>query len=193
MLPQITPLRPIRQKIVPIGREWAYEPKLDGFRGVLYVERGQTPYFLSKTSRRLKRFDELAAAIAAELRVLDAIFDGEVVVFGANGPDFKTLMRNQGEPSYAAFDLLWLNGRDLRPRRYTERKRALRRVATQSSLLTLVDTYDQPQLYEAAVKMDLEGIVCKRKRDPYTADTEWIKVKSPTYSQNEGRWELFQR
>jgi ATP-dependent DNA ligase len=48
-------------------------------------------------------------------------------------------------------------------------------------------------LFEAAERLDLEGIVAKRKADPYTPATVWYKIKSRTNTQGEGRWELFQR
>jgi ATP-dependent DNA ligase len=48
-------------------------------------------------------------------------------------------------------------------------------------------------LFDAAQRLDLEGIVAKRKADAYRPETVWYKIKSRTYTQGEGRWELFQR
>jgi ATP-dependent DNA ligase len=48
-------------------------------------------------------------------------------------------------------------------------------------------------LFAAAERLDLEGIVAKRKADPYASDTVWYKIKNPAYTQADGRWELFQR
>ena len=48
-------------------------------------------------------------------------------------------------------------------------------------------------LCAAAERLDLEGIIAKRKADPYRPETVWNKIKSRTYTQGEGRWELFQR
>jgi ATP-dependent DNA ligase len=48
-------------------------------------------------------------------------------------------------------------------------------------------------LFEAACRLDLEGIVAKRKVDPYGLKTSWYKVKNPMYTQAEGRGELFER
>jgi ATP-dependent DNA ligase len=48
-------------------------------------------------------------------------------------------------------------------------------------------------LFAAAERLDLEGIVAKRKVDPYAPNTVWFKVKNRAYTQAEGRWELFQR
>jgi ATP-dependent DNA ligase len=48
-------------------------------------------------------------------------------------------------------------------------------------------------LFDAAEQLDLEGIVAKRKADPYRPQTVWYKIKSRTYTQGEGRWELFEK
>jgi ATP-dependent DNA ligase len=52
---------------------------------------------------------------------------------------------------------------------------------------------DGRELFEAACRLDLEGIVAKRKGDAYGAETPWYKIKNPTYTQAEGRRELFER
>lgn len=190
MLPRIEPLRPTLATTVPRGREWRYEVKLDGFRGMLYVERGRGRFF-SKTRKPMPRFRQLADALARELGVSDAILDGEIVVMGNGGPDFEALMRNRGATGYAAFDLLWLGGTDLRPLPFWRRKRALRKLVAPSSI-AYVEHVADPRLFQTTVEMDLEGIVAKRSSDPYAADTEWLKIKHRGYTQNEGRWELFQ-
>ena len=188
-LPRIDPVRPLLAREVPRGREWVYELKLDGFRGVLYVENG-SGRFLSKTSRPLKRFQELADSLAAALPVENAILDGEVIVMGEAGPDFYALMFNRGRAQYAAFDLLWLNGRDLRPLPYWRRRRALA-LAVRGTPIGLVESVADPALFDVAAQMDLEGVVAKRRSDAYGAGTPWIKVKHRGYSQMQGRWELF--
>lgn len=189
MLPTIDPILPVLSKTIPRGHEWLYEAKLDGFRGTLYVENG-TGFFRSKTRNRMKRFEELANAIARTLRVQSAIFDGEIVVLGEQGPDFYALMQARGVPSYAAFDLLWLNGKDLRPLSLTKRKATLRKVVKRGEI-GYVEAVRSPALFTAAARLDLEGIVAKRAADPYTSETRWVKVKNAGYSQNQGRADLF--
>jgi bifunctional non-homologous end joining protein LigD len=188
-LPKIDPLRPVKKTVVPAGPGWIYELKLDGFRGVLSIENGRG-FFTSKTSKNMKRFQDLADALARVLPVKSAILDGEIIVMGEEGPDFYALMLRRGAPAYAAFDLLWLNGKDLRSQPLWRRKRALQKVIA-SSPVGYVDHVDNPGLFQVAATKDLEGIVAKRKGDPYTPDTMWIKVKVPGYSQAEGRGELF--
>jgi bifunctional non-homologous end joining protein LigD len=173
---------------------WLFEPKYDGFRGLLHV----TPSHAAFTSKRgllLKRFDQLARDVRDQLRVRDAILDGEVLVLDPEGhANFLMLMRGQGSLHYAAFDLLWLNGRDLRGKPLSERKRRLERLIPEgkpglSRVLTVAN--DGRALFEAVQRLDLEGIVAKRKRDPYETGVTWLKIKNRLYSQMKGRGELF--
>ena len=157
MLPQIDPILPKLARDVPRGGDWLYELKLDGFRGPLYVEehRGR---FLSKTKKPMRRFDSLANAIARELPARDVILDGEIVVMSDGRPDFYSLMMNRKPASYVAFDVMWINGRDLRALPLRRRKRELEKLATTGQVQT-VETTKDPRLIDAVTQMDLEGIV----------------------------------
>lgn len=188
-LPRIEPLRPVRSQEVPLGREWLYELKLDGFRGLLHID-GAAAHFLSKNGHHMRRFDALAAALAPALRVREAILDGELVVLNERGPDFKALFYRRRPPGYAAFDLLWLDGRDLRPEPLWRRKRALSTLVSGTPIAS-IDATSDATLFARAMLHDLEGIVAKRRGDPYCASTEWLKIKWRGYSQLEGRWEMF--
>lgn len=190
-LPKIEPVRPVRMKSVPVGREWIYELKLDGFRGVLAIENGKGR-FTSKTGKPMPRFQALADGLARALRVRDAILDGEIIVMSRSRPDFYALFFRRGEPAYAAFDLLWLNGRDLRALPLWRRKKKLRTLVA-TSPIAYVDHLDDPALFTATANQDLEGIVAKKRGQPYGAETEWVKVKHAGYTQMDGRWELFDR
>jgi bifunctional non-homologous end joining protein LigD len=192
-LPLVDPILPLLSRDLPRGADWRYELKLDGFRGTLYVEKKRA-WFRSKKGHVMRRFDELARRVAGELGARSAILDGEIVVMGERGPDFYALMFGRGVPQFAAFDLLWLDGRDLRPRAYTARKAALRRVIDRrAACVWYVDGHDDDALFDAAQRMDLEGVVAKRRDEPYGPATKWIKVKSRGYSQIVGRWELFHK
>jgi len=176
---------------VPVGRDWIYELKLDGFRGMLRICDG-CAQFTSKNSKPLRRFDDLATSLARALRSRSAILDGEIIVMGDRGPDFKALFFGRRPPAFAAFDLLWLNGRDLRPLPLWRRKIALRKLVTNTPI-GYVDHVADPMLFAAVSQHDLEGIVAKRRGDPYRIDIQWLKVKCAGYSQMAGRWELFER
>jgi bifunctional non-homologous end joining protein LigD len=152
VLPQIDPILPKLARDVPRGRAWVYEVKLDGFRGTLYVEAGRGR-FQSKTKKAMRRFDDLANAIANELQVQDAILDGEIVVMGERSPKFHALMMNCEPASSVAFDLLWRDGRDFRARPLWRRKAALEKLVS-GTRVGYVEHGDDPRLMEAVVRMD---------------------------------------
>ena len=90
--------------------------------------------------------------------------------------------------------MLWVNGKDLRDLPLTRRKRALERIipATTTVLSRAFAVEGRGRdLFAAAERLDLEGIVAKRKADAYAPDTVWFKVKNRAYTQLEGRGELF--
>ena len=91
--------------------------------------------------------------------------------------------------------MLWLNGEDLRPLPLIERKKRLTRLLRRRSnhLIAEAMTIDGRgrALMAAVLEYDLEGIVAKRKGDPYRRGVHWWKIKNPAYSQAEGRHELF--
>jgi bifunctional non-homologous end joining protein LigD len=190
-LPKIDPVRPVRSKSVPVGKDWIYELKLDGFRGVLTIEKGRGR-FTSKTSKPMPRFQPLADALTRALGVREAILDGEIIVMGEEGPDFYALFFRRGEPAFAAFDLLWLDGRDLRELPLWRRKKRLATLVAKTPI-AFVDHVDDPALFAVTARRDLEGIVAKRRGEGYGAETHWIKVKTPGYTQMAGRWELFDK
>ena len=192
-LPVVAPIVPSLSRDLPTGADWRYELKLDGFRGTLYVEKRHA-WFRSKTTRVMHRFDELARRVAGELGVRTAIVDGEIVVMGERGPDFRALMFRRGVPQFAAFDLLWIDGRDLRASAYSARKAALRRVIDpRATVVSYVEAHAEAELFEAVQRMDLEGVVAKHRREPYAPGARWVKVKTHNYSQMIGRWDLFRR
>ena len=193
---------PLVEPIVPIARAQAFddpaylfEPKYDGFRGLLYV----TPrdcYFRSKRGNVLKQFQELAYWVREELPVKEVILDGEVVALESGRQDFRARLAGRGNLHYAAFDALWVKRKDLRGLPLTRRKRALSRViwATTTVVSQVFSVEERGRdLFAAAERLDLEGVVAKRKADPYGPETVWYKIKNPSYAQAEGRWELFQR
>ena len=113
-LPRIAPIVPVSRSAPFDHPAWLFEPKFDGFRGVFYMtSRGCAMY--SKRGNRFSRFPELCDRIRDELGQREVILDGEVAAIDDEGRvDFWGLMRGKGHLVYAVFDILWLNGRDLR-------------------------------------------------------------------------------
>jgi bifunctional non-homologous end joining protein LigD len=195
-LPLVEPilLTPRREPFNDPG--WLFEPKYDGYRGLLYVTRHGC-YFRSKRGNILKRFEELCYWVREELPVKEAILDGEVVALDSEGrQNFRELAVGRGNLHYAAFDALWVRGRDLRGLPLTRRKKALTAlIPATTTVLSQVFSIDERgrDLFDAAQRLDLEGIVAKRKADSYAENTVWYKIKNRAYTQGEGRWEIFQK
>lgn len=85
-------------------------------------------------------------------------------------------------------------GRDLREKPLTERKRRLERLIPKPTPVlsrVLAVASDGRALFEAAQRLDLEGIVAKRKADPYAPGVTWYKIMNRAYTQMEGRGDLF--
>jgi bifunctional non-homologous end joining protein LigD len=173
---------------------YLFEPKYDGFRGMLYLA-GQDPYFRSKQGNVLRRFAELAHDVRAELGRPEAILDGEVIALDPEGrQNFRELMAGRGNLHYAAFDLLWLDGKDFRGRPLSHRRRVLERLITvTTTVLSRVFAVEERgrDLFRAVERLDLEGIVAKRRADSYAPSTTWYKVKNRAYTQIAGRASCF--
>jgi bifunctional non-homologous end joining protein LigD len=194
-LPRLQPLVPIAGKEPFDDPAWQFELKYDGFRALCYLERRRNR-FISRTGNPLTRFDELADQAASEIVNFDeAILDGEVIAPDATGrPQFYELLKRACRPAYVVFDLLWLSGTDLRSWPLRHRLQALEGILPDGSRVISppVSVHGRGrQLFDLVQAHDLEGIVAKRLTDPYGPGTKWLKIKNRAYSQQEGRWELF--
>ena len=107
-------------------------------------------------------------------------------------------MSRRDWPYFYAFDVLSIDGEDLRARPLVERKRRLRAIMPRiDSRLLYVDDVRRrgTELFRAACARDLEGIVAKWRDGRYETDgvsTSWLKIKNPQYSQMVGRREVFE-
>jgi bifunctional non-homologous end joining protein LigD len=178
--------------------DYIFELKHDGFRALAYIDAGECRL----VSRNLKslRFESLRAALG-KLPVKNAIIDGEIICLDQKGvSQFNALLTTKGRDAAAfyAFDLIWLNGADLRRSPLVKRKARLCELIRKSRCPRLlyaqhVDAAGK-ELFHEICRCDLEGIVAKRKMGVYREDRpDWIKVKNKTYSQAEGRHEMLTR
>jgi bifunctional non-homologous end joining protein LigD len=176
--------------------DYIFELKHDGFRAIAYLQNGESK-LVSRNQRNLG-FEALKRSLA-KLPVENAILDGEVICVDAKGvSQFNQLLSRKGEPVFYAFDLLWLDGEDLRRMPLVERKKRLARLvrAAKCSRLLYAQHIEQrgKSFFAEICARDLEGIVAKRKLGIYKDDAPgWLKLKNPTYSQTEGRHELLTR
>jgi bifunctional non-homologous end joining protein LigD len=197
-LPAIKPMTLVRVGEPFSDPDWLFEVKHDGFRALCYVEGGAVK-LVSRRGHVYKAFRTLCESIATELRVKDAILDGEIVCLDQDGhSQFNKLIYRRGEPRFYAFDLLWLNGEDLRAWRLLDRKEALRNIVpTKSERLLYADHIEErgEDLFQLTCKRDLEGVVAKWARGAYMQGerTSWVKVKNRKYSQSVGREALFKK
>ena len=193
-LPRVQPIIPTWRKEPFDDPEWLFDFKYDGFRGLCYIEQGRCR-FISRNGNVMSRFEVLADQVAAVLDVDEAIIDGEVIVADETGrPQFYELLRVPRSASYVAFDILWLDGTDLRSLPLGERRQRLKGLLPKGSAIVseaLSVAGRGRELFELMREHDLEGIVAKRLDDPYGPRVRWLKIKNPDYSQKEGRGDLF--
>src|SRR6266478_862026 len=132
-MPQIEPMR-LSRILAPFDNpDFVFELKHDGFRSLAYITDGRCS-LVSWRTNYYQRFDSLKAALA-NLQVTDAILDGELVCLDDEGKSrFNHLLRRRAEPGFYAFDLLSLNGKDLRQLLLIERKKRLRQLIVKSDL-----------------------------------------------------------
>ena len=178
--------------------EFVYELKVDGFRALAHLEGGKGE-LISRNGNTFRGFADLATWLASHLRVGSAVLDGEIACVDDDGrPNFRDLLFQRRQCIFIAFDLLFLNGKDLRVLPLIERKAMLKRlIRRKRARLLYLDHIESDGclFFEQVRKMDLEGIVCKRKDSPYKVTEKpsqyWIKVKNSRYSQSEGREDFF--
>ena len=161
--------------------DYVFELKHDGFRAVVYLQNGECK--LIPRSFRTLGFVSLAKNLA-RLQVQNAIIDGEVTCIDQDGVSrFNHLLARKHEPVLYAFDLLWLNGVDLRQRPLLERKQRLEKLVRKSGLRIMYAQHveeDGKDLFKEICACDLEGIVAKHKRGVYKGDgNSWLKIKNP--------------
>ena len=175
--------------------DFLFELKVDGFRALAYIDDGVCE-LVSRRRNPYKSFRELATSLR-QLKVKNAIIDGELACLDSEGRSiFNDLLFRRGCPIFYAFDLLYLNGRDLRQLPLIERKEKLRQIIEKSALLDVIcGKYIEGRgvdLFNEVVRRNLEGVIAKRKTGTYTTVSDWLKIKNPTYSQTERRHELFE-
>jgi bifunctional non-homologous end joining protein LigD len=160
---------------------WVFEEKYDGVRILAYKEGSDVTLISRNAIDRTSRYPEIAAAVK-KLSPETLLLDGEIVVFDAkNVSRFQLLQQGRGQPQYAIFDCLYLNGNDLRKKALSVRRKALESVVKPSSLLRQSARLatDGLEAFQIASRRGLEGIVGKDQTSPYIErrSADWLKVK----------------
>jgi bifunctional non-homologous end joining protein LigD len=173
----------------PKGSKWLHEIKLDGYRMQARVDGGKVQLLTRKGLDWTAKFKPVANALK-ELKIPSALLDGEIVVEDEAGvSSFSALQQElkggKGERFvYYIFDLLYLEGEDLRKATLADRKAALRLLfddLPQGGAIRFSDHLkeDGATLLRHACRMGLEGIISKRADQPYRSGRgdDWVKSK----------------
>jgi bifunctional non-homologous end joining protein LigD len=183
----IEPCLPSPAPKPPAGAGWIHEIKHDGFRLMARRDGAGVRLLTRRGLEWTSRYPSIAAAVGA-LPCRSCLIDGEVVICGDDGvPVFDRLRYGrhpQKEAVLFAFDLLELDGKDLRRAPLEDRKRELAKLLRKAgSALRFNDHIDEPGdvVFHHACKLGYEGIVSKRLGSPYRSgrSRDWIKSKNP--------------
>jgi bifunctional non-homologous end joining protein LigD len=182
----IPPCIPTRAYKVPAGPDWVHEIKHDGYR--LQVRRqGDVVRLFTRNGYDWSARYPAISVTATLLRATSFVLDGEAVVCGPDGVAIFDALHRRGTVTEAmlyAFDVLELDGEDLRGLPLVDRKKRLARLLAGRRLgIVLSDHTDEDgaTIFQQACKMGLEGIVSKRLSAPYRSgpSRDWLKVKNP--------------
>jgi bifunctional non-homologous end joining protein LigD len=182
----IEPCLPSPAKVPPSGPGWLHEIKHDGFRILAHRDAAGVRLITRAGNDFSGRFPFIAMAVG-KLPVRSCLIDGEAIVCDVNGLAVFELIRRHGALASAvlcAFDLLELDGQDLRREPIEERKRLLAKLLRGSHLSIVLNehfTEDGAIVFREACKLGREGIVSKRLGSPYRLgrSPHWVKVKNP--------------
>lgn len=173
---------------IPAGGDWVYELKYDGYRILAYVEGNGVRLITRNGGDYTRRFRSVADSLLDFACGRAMVLDGEMAVPDASGKtDFQALQGSMKHPgtqslTYIVFDLLALDGADLRGRRLVERKEALEslmRDAPNNLIYSRHVRGNGKECFAAACEAGMEGIVGKKAGSAYsgTRNGDWIKLK----------------
>lgn len=183
------PCLPTRGKEVPSGADWIHEIKYDGYRMTVQREGTRVRLFTRGGHDWTSRYPLIVEA-ALRNRATSFVIDGEAVLLGVDGvSDFDGLhsRRHDDEVQLYTFDILALEGEDLRALPLHLRKNNLDRLLARRPEGIFVSPFERgeigPDLFRAACGMGLEGLVSKHRDRPYRGgpSKHWVKVKNPKH------------
>ena len=182
----------------PSGDSWLYEVKWDGVRALCFIEDNELRIFSRSGKRCEQQYPELSV-LPRHVKASQAILDGEIAVLDDKGRSSFNMIQPRISVTDAnsvahlsrstpvnlfLFDLLYLDGHDLRGVPLEERKRLLSEIVSPSDRILVSDffTVDGAAMLEAAKANGLEGIVAKARGSRYEGrrSRDWVKVKVVT-------------
>jgi bifunctional non-homologous end joining protein LigD len=182
----IRPCLPMVAAAPPVDPDWIHEIKHNGFRLIARRDGKRVRLLTRNGYNWANRFPLIVEAVRA-LRAASCLIDGEAIICDGDGlADFERLRsrRHDDEAVLCAFDLIELDGRDLRREPIEERKAALAKLLRRCGPgLVLNVVFEQPGdvVFKHARALGCEGIVSKRRGSPYVSgrSRHWVKVKDP--------------
>ncbi len=173
--------------------DWVFEPKLDGFRMISFINRGKVRIQSRNGIDDTEMFPAIAESLTGQA-ARQLVLDGEVVALENGRPCFQCLQQslkpeasqNTARPLpivYYVFDLLYLDSFDLCGVKLEQRKALLDQVLRPSNNVQLVSGFrgNGEAIYQASVKEGIEGIVAKRLNSTYSPgrrSRDWLKIKA---------------
>jgi bifunctional non-homologous end joining protein LigD len=176
--------------------ERIFELKLDGFRALAHID-GHHCRLASRNGHTFKSWPYVQTELAHAIRCDSAVLDGEIVAFDNDGrPNFQKLLFRREWPHFCAFDVLMLNGRDLRQLPLIERKARLKTIMSRmQSRVRYVEHIagTGSAFYALVCERDLEGVVAKWRNGTYqtAGRTSWLKIQNPNYTRRPVRRQVF--
>jgi ATP-dependent DNA ligase len=180
------PCLPTAGNVVPSTRNWLHEVKYDGYR-LIVAREGNRVRLFTRNGHDWSDLYRWIVESALKNRHRQFVIDSEAVILGVDGiPDFNALHSRQHHEKVQlyAFDILALDGEDLRGLPLSMRKTNLAQLLRGRPDGIFVAPFEQgeigPDLFRAACRMGLEGMVSKRADRSYRAGRcpHWIKVKN---------------
>ena len=170
---------------VPTGERWVHEIKFDGYRVQVHLRDAAVKVFTRRGNDWTNRFQKIAAD-AWHINAGSAIIDGEVVVPAVDGTTDFSVLQNELKGRFkkivmVAFDLLYLNGYDLRKVPLFERKALLNKIIAETDIqFSESFEVDGAEMYKHACKTDLEGVVSKVRNSRRVVSTIGSKRPVPS-------------
>ncbi|TPL30157.1 ATP-dependent DNA ligase [Mesorhizobium sp. B2-4-7] len=187
----IEPLMPTLVEKPPEGDDWIHEVKFDGYRSQIIKDETGVRIFTRRGLDWTAKYRDLART-AAGLDVESAIIDGEIIVLNDDGlSDFgalrKAITSRQQDLYFVAFDLLHLNGHDLRDMPLEDRREILAELIPEGQHIQFSQALpgDAKAIFHLVDKAGLEGMVSKRRDSKYRSGTStaWLKIKAYAVSE----------
>ncbi|MFL5322317.1 MAG: DNA ligase D [Myxococcaceae bacterium] len=164
------------------GDEFVFEVKYDGYRALAAIVNGKLAFQSRNALDFESRFPEIARALK-RMRIGEVVLDGEVVAVDRSGrSNFQSIQSGDSEHRFYVFDLLWLDGEDLRKRPLEDRRdlleSVLSNIAPPIMLAERVEGHVEQAMAQAK-EANLEGVIAKRKGSIYEPkrSPEWLKLK----------------